>query len=77
VQGVFYRDTCRRLAIQNSVSGSATNLHDGRVEIVLEGDPGAVERVLAWCREGTPQSSVSSVEVIEEAPEGTTGFITS
>ena len=53
VQGVFYRDTCRQVAGREGVSGWASNRPDGRVEIVLEGEPEAVERVLKWCREGT------------------------
>ena len=74
VQGVFYRDTCRRVAEQEGVAGWASNLADGRVEIVLEGDAGAVERVEQWCREGTDWASVDSVDVTKEEPEGLSGF---
>lgn len=74
VQGVFYRDTCRRVAEENGVAGSAANLPDGRVAIVLEGDDDAVERVLRWCREGTPYARVEGVEVTEETPSGEAGF---
>ena len=37
VQGVFFRDTCRRLAEQYGVAGWVRNLPDGRVEAVFEG----------------------------------------
>lgn len=74
VQGVFYRDTCRRVAEQEGVAGWASNLADGRVEIVLEGDEEAVERVVRWCREGTDWSRVDSVDVSDEDPEGLTSF---
>lgn len=74
VQGVFFRDTCRRVASDAGVAGWATNLPDGRVEVVLEGAPGSVDQVLSWCREGTPYSRVASVEVTEEKPEGASGF---
>ena len=37
VQGVFFRDTCRRLAEQHGVAGWVRNLSDGRVEAVFEG----------------------------------------
>jgi acylphosphatase len=74
VQGVFFRDTCRRVASQAGVAGWASNLSDGRVEVVVEGDPGAVDEVVQWCHEGTRYSSVESVEVTEEKPEGTRGF---
>lgn len=69
VQGVFYRDTCRRVAQRAGVAGWAENLDDGRVEIVLEGDPDAVEGVIAWCRKGTAHAEVSNVEMHEEPPE--------
>jgi acylphosphatase len=74
VQGVFYRDTCRRVATGEGVSGWTSNLPDGRVEVVLEGEAGAVERVVKWCGEGTRYATVDSVEVQEEEPEGLTGF---
>ncbi|MDP9223961.1 MAG: acylphosphatase [Actinomycetota bacterium] len=74
VQGVFYRDGCRSTAEAEGVSGSARNLPDGQVEVALEGDPEAVERVLEWCRRGTPQSTVRSVEVSEEEPRGEERF---
>lgn len=74
VQGVFYRDTCRRVATELGVAGSARNLDDGRVEVVLEGDEASVEAVLDWCRQGTPQAAVEAVEVTAEEPEGLSGF---
>lgn len=74
VQGVFYRDTCRRLATRAGVSGWARNRSDGEVEVVLEGDPDAVDRVVAWCRTGPPHALVTSVKVVDEEPEGIRGF---
>lgn len=74
VQGVFFRDTCRRLAARHGVAGSARNLPDGRVEIVLEGSPQAVAAVLNWCREGPPHARVTGVQVVEEQPQGLSGF---
>lgn len=75
VQGVFYRDSCRREAFAAGVAGWVGNRSDGRVEIVLEGEAEAVERVLAWCRTGPPRAVVTSVEVTEQAPEGLTRFM--
>jgi acylphosphatase len=74
VQGVFYRDTCKRKAAEAGVAGWASNLADGRVEVVLEGEADAVERVLRWCREGTNYARVGSVEVTDESPVGESGF---
>lgn len=74
VQGVFYRDTCRRVARDAGVAGSARNLPDGRVEIVLEGDADAVERVARWCADGPDGARVEGVETHAEEPRGERGF---
>ncbi|MFN2389900.1 MAG: acylphosphatase [Actinomycetota bacterium] len=76
VQGVFFRDSCRRAAESEGVSGSARNLPDGRVEVILEGAPDPVERMVEWCRRGPSHAVVESVEVETQAPEGLTGFTT-
>ena len=74
VQGVFFRDSVRRLAARGGVSGWARNNADGTVEAVLEGEPDDVERVVEFCRRGPPDASVEELEVFEEDPEGLTGF---
>ena len=74
VQGVFYRDSCRRAAVAAGVAGRAANLDDGRVEVVLEGEPDAVQKMIEWCRRGTRHAEVTDVEVIEEDPTGLSGF---
>jgi len=74
VQGVFYRSTCRREAQARGVAGWVRNRPDGTVEAVLEGEPDAVEAVIAWARQGPPAASVSRVEVTEEDPEGERSF---
>jgi acylphosphatase len=76
VQGVFFRDATRRTAQREGVAGSAGNRCDGTVEVVLEGPPGAVERVIAFCREGPDSARVEEVEVASEEPEGLTSFAT-
>lgn len=74
VQGVFFRDTMRRLAEQRSVSGWVRNNPDGTVEAVLEGDESPLERLLAFAHEGPRGARVERVEVFDEEPEGLTGF---
>ncbi|HSH61914.1 MAG TPA: acylphosphatase [Acidimicrobiales bacterium] len=76
VQGVFFRDECRKAAQRAGVAGSARNRSDGRVEVVLEGDEAAVERMVDWCRRGSSRSEVTGTEVSEEEPEGLSGFDT-
>ena len=75
VQGVFFRDDCRQEAIAAGVTGWVSNRIDGRVEAVFEGEPDAVDRLVAWCRTGPPSARVSGVEVMAEEPGGETGFL--
>ncbi|MFJ5886198.1 acylphosphatase [Kitasatospora cineracea] len=70
VQGVFFRDSCRRAAAEAGVTGWVRNLPDGRVEAVFEGDPAPVERMVAWTGHGPSRAVVERVEVVEEQPEG-------
>jgi acylphosphatase len=74
VQGVFFRDSARRLAQQRRVSGWIANRGDGTVEAVFEGDPDAVERLIEFCRRGPRGAQVESVDVSDEDPEGLSGF---
>jgi acylphosphatase len=74
VQGVFFRDTCRRVAGQQGVSGWVRNLPDGRVEAVFEGDPESVERMVRWARRGPSHARVTAVSVQDEPAEGLAAF---
>jgi acylphosphatase len=74
VQGVFFRDTCRRMAERHGVSGWVRNLPDGRVEAVFEGSDGEVGRLVEWSRHGPGSAVVQAVHVQAEPPEGISGF---
>jgi acylphosphatase len=74
VQGVFFRDSVRRMAQQRGVSGWVANRADWAVEAVFEGEPEAVERLVEFCREGPRGARVDSVDVTDEEPEGLSGF---
>jgi acylphosphatase len=74
VQGVFFRDSCRREASSRGVAGWVSNRHDGAVEAVFEGDPEAVAAMVDWCSRGPRGADVESVDETTEEPEGITGF---
>ena len=74
VQGVWYRESCRREADARGVTGWVTNRMDGTVEAVFEGPERAVAEVVAWCRMGPPRAEVTGIEVRQEPPEGLVGF---
>jgi acylphosphatase len=74
VQGVFFRDSVRRLAERGGVFGWVRNNRDGTVEAVLEGDAESVERIVDFCRSGPRGAHVDRVDVYEEEAEGASGF---
>lgn len=74
VQGVFFRDTTRRMAESRGVAGWVRNRGDGTVEAVFEGDADAVAAMVEAVRRGPGRAEVDRVEVSEEPPEGLAGF---
>jgi acylphosphatase len=74
VQGVFFRDTTRRRAESAGVSGWVRNTRDGAVEAVFEGEPEAVDELVEFSRRGPSRAEVAAVEVVDEEPEGLSGF---
>jgi acylphosphatase len=74
VQGVFFRDSCRREADARGVAGWITNRPDGAVEAVFEGDADGVSALVEFCRRGPRGADVGSVEESGEEPQGLTGF---
>jgi acylphosphatase len=74
VQGVWFRESCRREAEERGVAGWVANRPDGSVEAVFEGREPAVAEVVAWCRIGPPRAAVTGVDVTQEEPEGLVGF---
>lgn len=66
VQRVAFRAFTRDVAMSLGLAGWVRNTRDGRVEAVFEGDASQVDKMLAWCYEGSPYSRVERVEVLEE-----------
>ena len=74
VQGVGFRESCRREARRLGVSGVVGNRGDGSVEAVFEGSAPAVEQMVAWCRQGPRSAHVREVVVTVERPTDDVGF---
>ena len=70
VQGVFFRQSCRREAVPVGVAGWIRNNSDGTVEAALEGDSHSVEQIVSWMRVGPPSAVVTGVKIIDEAVLG-------
>jgi acylphosphatase len=75
VQGVFFRDSCRREARRAGVHGWVRNAPDGTVEALFEGPEEDVERMVEWVRHGPTYARVERVDVVEEQPSGHPGFV--
>ncbi len=74
VQGVLFRSSTRETAASRGVEGWVRNLPDGSVEAVFEGESDRVQALVVFCRSGSRWAKVERIEVIEEAPEGVSGF---
>ena len=62
VQGVWYRGTARQKANQWDITGYARNLSDGRVEVLMCGDVGQLEKLKEWCWQGPAAAEVTDVQ---------------
>ena len=70
VQGVFFRQSTKVIAIKNNVNGWVRNLDDGRVEIVVEGEESNINDLVDWCKTGPANSRVDEFELLEEEATG-------
>ena len=74
VQGVFFRDTARRMAQSRNLGGWVRNTSEGTVKAVFEGEADAVESMVRWCEQGPRGALVERIEVTDEEPEGVIDF---
>ncbi|MDZ4846164.1 MAG: acylphosphatase [Chitinophagales bacterium] len=65
VQGVWFRDSTRKKAMELGVSGFVRNEPDGSVYLEAEGTQDSLQHLAAWCAVGPPKAKVENVEVIE------------
>ena len=76
VQGVGYRWFVRGLATAAGLAGSARNLPDGRVEVVVEGPDDSVAALIEALEGPDAPGSVRHVEVRDDVVQGSSGFTT-
>ncbi|MBL1092873.1 acylphosphatase [Streptomyces sp. NPDC001739] len=71
VQGVGFRWFTRANALRiGELSGFASNLGDGRVQVVAEGPKGRCDQLLDWLRTGDTPGRVDGVTEIWATPRG-------
>ena len=65
VQGVFFRDSTRRVAQSLGITGHAINLPNGDVEVVAYGEQSAIAELATWLREGPRMAEISEVSSVD------------
>jgi acylphosphatase len=63
VQGVFFRDSTRRIAEELGIFGWVKNLNDGRVEAVLEGEKEIIQKLIEWTKRGPIFARVDKMKI--------------
>lgn len=74
VQGVWFRASTREQALRLGVSGYAKNLADGRVEVLAEGHPDALEELSNWLKQGPRLAKVTNLRTEACDPAALTDF---
>ena len=76
VQGVFFRESTRRVAEELGITGHAINLSNGDVEVLACGNAAALEKLAEWLEDGPRMASVTSVTAEEAQVELKATFTT-
>lgn len=66
VQGVGFRYFTQQEAHRLGLSGHATNLADGSVEVVAQGESKAVDKLIEWLKSGPRTANVDYIEIYEQ-----------
>ncbi len=75
VQGVFFRDSTRRKALELGIHGWVRNRPDGSVEAMAAGDEAALDALEQWLRGGGPPAARVEEVVSEDVrPERLDSF---
>jgi acylphosphatase len=74
VQGVWYRESCRREAVALGITGEVRNTAGGSVEIEAQGTRAAVDALLRWAHVGPPAARVTHLTVEDLPPRDESGF---
>lgn len=75
VQGVFFRQSVKEVADNLNINGFVQNRSDGSVYIEAEADEDSLKKLIQWCHNGPPASTVEKVDVTDSAATGFTKFI--
>lgn len=66
VQGVFFRDSARKMAQQLRITGWIKNRRDEKVEAVISGEEQAIKNFIKWAKNGPEKAKVDNVIVSKQ-----------
>jgi acylphosphatase len=67
VQGVFFRETARKVAEKLNIKGWIKNTADEKVEAMVTGEENDVNDFIKWCKGGPERATVKDVIVSKQA----------
>ena len=74
VQGVFFRVTARKVALENNLTGWVQNTPDGDVEIETCGKQHDLDNFINWCKKGPDRAIVTSLVITTRNNSSYKGF---
>lgn len=63
VQGVYFRQSTKDKGLELGLTGTVSNLPDGRVHVVATGSSEQLQELINWCHLGPPRAKVSGVSI--------------
>lgn len=75
VQGVFFRASTKEKADELMITGTVRNNEDGSVAIEAEGEELALEKFIAWCKQGPRLARVDRCEINDSPLKNFTRFL--
>jgi acylphosphatase len=65
VQGVYFRQSAKEIAIELGLTGEVKNLSDRNVYIIATGTQEQLSAFSDWCKTGPPKAKVTGIEITE------------
>lgn len=62
VQGVYFRQFCKEMALDLGIKGTVNNEADGSVRLIATGRTDQLNKLISLCKKGPPRSRVEEVQ---------------
>lgn len=69
VQGVFYRVSARKKAVEMGINGWVKNTPERHVEIIAQGTNEQLQKLIEWCRQGPSKARVDHIITTEKTDD--------